>query len=205
MKLIVKLNLALLLLLLLVACDNSGGNSLAFLRPNEVILAFGDSLTVGVGTRPELSYPAQLSRLISRKVVNGGKSGEVSAAGARRLPALLDRVEPDLLLICHGGNDIIQKLDREKLRINLRHMVEAARQRGIMVVMVAVPQLGFGLQEVKLYRELTTEMQIPLLSGSLAELLGDNQYKSDPIHLNDKGYRKLAEDVADLLSEKGAI
>ncbi len=200
----IKTLIFVLLLLSLVACDN-GGNSLTFMRPNDVTLAFGDSLTVGVGTRPDLSYPAQLSRLISRKVVNGGVSGEVSAAGVSRLPALLDKEDPELLLICHGGNDILQKLDREKLRTNLRRMYEAANQRGIKVVMIAVPQLGFGLQEVPIYRELATELSIPLLSGTLKGLLSESQYKSDPIHLNDKGYRKLAEAIADLLAEKGAI
>ena len=203
MKLIIKLSL-IFLLLPLVACDD-GGNSLTFMRPNDVTLAFGDSLTVGVGARPELSYPAQLSKLIGRKVVNGGKSGEVSADGATRLPALLDKVKPELLVICHGGNDILRKLDREQLRTNLRRMYEAANQRGIKVVMVAVPQLGFGLQDVGLYRELATELGIPLVPDRLRALLVDNQYKSDPIHLNDKGYRLLAEAIADLLSERGAI
>ncbi len=203
MKLITKLSL-IFLLSLLVACEDSG-NSLTFMRPNDVTLAFGDSLTVGVGARPELSYPAQLSKLIARKVVNGGKSGEVSADGATRLPALLDKVKPELLILCHGGNDILQKLDREQLRANLRKMYEAANQRGIKVVMVAVPQLGFGLQDVALYRELATELGIPLVPDRLRALLVDNQYKSDPIHLNDRGYRLLAEAVADLLSKHGAI
>ncbi len=203
MKLITKLSL-IFLLSLLVACDD-GGNSLTFMRPNDVTLAFGDSLTVGVGARPELSYPAQLSKLIARKVVNGGKSGEVSADGAIRLPALLDKVKPELLVLCHGGNDILQKLDREQLRTNLRRMYEAANQRGIKVIMIAVPQLGFGLQDVGLYRELATELDIPLVPDRLRALLVDKQYKSDPIHLNDKGYRMLAEAVADLLAEKGAI
>ncbi|MCK4503513.1 MAG: arylesterase [Desulfuromonadales bacterium] len=203
MKLITKLSLV-ILLLLLVACDNSG-NSLSFMRPNDVTLAFGDSLTVGVGTRPELSYPAQLSRLISRKVVNGGISGETSAEGASRLPALLDKVEPELLLICHGGNDILQKLDREQLRTNLRRMYEAANQRGVKVILIAVPQFGLSLKDVALYQELATELDIPLVSGILTGLLANSQYRSDDIHLNDKGYRMLAEAIADLLAERGAI
>ncbi len=193
------------LLLLLAACDN-GGNSLSFMRPNDVTLAFGDSLTVGVGARPEMSYPAQLARLMSRKVINGGKSGEVSAAGTTRLIAMLDKVEPELLILCHGGNDILRKLDRGQLKANLRLMYEAANQRGIDVVMVAVPSLGLtGITDIDLYKDLADELQIPLVSGLLAELLSDKQYTSDLIHLNDNGYRKLAEGVADLLLERGAI
>ncbi|MFK5926870.1 MAG: GDSL-type esterase/lipase family protein [Desulfuromusa sp.] len=204
MKSFMTLVCSLLIFLLLVACDK-GTSPLSFLRPNDVVVAFGDSLTSGVGARPELSYPAQLNRLIGRKVVNAGISGEVSAEGVKRLPGLLDKHEPELLIICHGGNDIIHKLDRQQLRTNLRLMYEAAHQREIKVVMIAVPQLGFGLEEVKLYQELADELQIPILKGTLKELLADNQYKSDPIHLNAQGYQKLAEAVADLLAENGAL
>ncbi|MDX2495498.1 MAG: GDSL-type esterase/lipase family protein [Desulfuromusa sp.] len=204
MKQFTKMIFALLLLLLLSSCDN-GDSGLTPLRPNDVILAFGDSLTSGVGARPELSYPAQLNRLLSRKVLNAGVPGEVSAEGARRLPALLDQRKPELLIIFHGGNDILRKLDRGELRANLRRMYEAANQRKIDVIMIAVPQLGLGLQDVPLYQELADELQIPLVQGSLRELLADNQYKSDPIHLNGEGYGKLAEAVADLLAENGAL
>ncbi|MDA3903499.1 MAG: GDSL-type esterase/lipase family protein [Desulfuromusa sp.] len=205
MKIFMKLNFLLLLLTLLISCDNTDNGRLTALRPNDVLLAFGDSLTSGVGARPELGYPAQLNRLLSRKVVNAGVPGEISAEGARRLPGLLDQHKPELLIICHGGNDILRKLDREELRTNLRRMYEAANQRDVKVVLIAVPQLGFGLEDVKLYQELAEELKIPILQGTLAELLANNQYKSDPIHLNGQGYGRLAEAVADLLAENGAL
>ena len=204
MKIFKKLGFTLLLMLLLTSCD-SDDQKLTTLRPNDIILAFGDSLTSGVGTRPELSYPVHLSRFLARKVVNAGEPGEVSAEGARRLPGLLDQIKPELVIICHGGNDILRKLDREELRINLRRMYEAANQRDIDVIMIAVPQLGFGLEDINLYQELADELQIPLLQGALGKLLANNQFKSDPIHLNGQGYRKLAEAVADLLAENGAL
>lgn len=204
MKILKKIIFPLLLLLLLSSCDN-GDRVLTVLRPNDVILAFGDSLTSGVGAQSNLSYPAQLNRFLSRKVVNAGIPGEVSAEGLIRLPGLLDQVEPALLIICHGGNDILRKLDRGKLRANLQGMYEAAQQRKIEVIMIAVPQLGLGFHDVPLYQELATEFEIPLLQGTLGALLEDQQFKSDPVHLNGQGYRKLAEAVADLLSENGAL
>lgn len=204
MKIFKKLVFTLLLMTLLTSCD-SDDQKLTTLRPNDILLAFGDSLTLGVGTRPELSYPVHLSRFLARKVVNAGVSGEVSAEGARRLPGLLDQIKPELLIICHGGNDILRKLDREELRTNLRRMYEAANQRDIDVIMIAVPHLGLGLEDVDLYQELAAELQIPLLPEALGKLLAHNQYKSDPIHLNGLGYRKLAEAVADLLAENGAL
>ena len=204
MKIFTKMIFALLLLLLLSSCDNSG-SPLTFLRPNDVLLAFGDSLTSGVGVRPEYSYPGQLNGFLSRKVLNAGVPGEISSEGLARLPGLLDKVEPALLIICHGGNDILRKLDRGELRANLRGMYEAAKQRKIEVVMIAVPELGLGLHDVPLYQELANELQIPLVQGILGKLLADKQYKSDTVHLNSKGYRKLAEAVADLLAANGAL
>lgn len=204
MRFLPKIFFVLLSFLLLVACDNKQ-EGLTELRPNDVILAFGDSLTSGVGTRPELSYPSQLGTLLGRTVINAGVPGEISAKGLIRLPGVLDKVEPDLLVLCHGGNDILQKLNRDQLQANLRGMVAEAKQRGIEVVMIAVPQLGFGLQDVPLYQNLADELKIPLVSEALRQLLSEQQYKSDPVHLNAQGYRKLAEAVADVLAANGAL
>ena len=204
MKKLVGLLIGVLLLSGLWACDNKQ-QYLTPLRPNDVILAFGDSLTKGVGAAPELSYPAQLSRLIARKVINAGISGETSGEGARRLPGLLDDVKPELVIICEGGNDILRKQDRGQLLENLRRMYEAAHQRDIQVVMIAVPQMGLLAKDLELYRELADELKFPLLEDRLGELLFDRTYKSDAVHLNAQGYRKLAEAVADLLKSRGAI
>jgi lysophospholipase L1-like esterase len=193
-----------MLLLVLVGCDG-GGMSVPPLRPNSTILAFGDSLTFGTGAAPELSYPAQLERLITINVVNAGVPGEISVEGARRLPALLDEYEPDLLLLCHGGNDILRKLDRAQLRENLLRMYEAADQRGVKVMLIAVPQPGLLLNDAGFYQQLADELKIPLVADVLSGILKDNQYKSDPVHPNGAGYRKLAEAVAERLKGLGAF
>lgn len=194
---------ALCLLLFLSACED--GRKLDYLRPNDVIVAFGDSLTQGVGAPETMSYPAELRRLLGRRVVNAGLSGETSLEGARRLPGVLDEYEPELLVLCHGGNDILRKLDRQALRDNLLRMIEAARQREIEVVLIAVPQLGFGLSDVPLYSELAGQQGIPVLEDKLAELLGDQQMRSDAVHLNAQGYEALAQAVAELLKKNGAL
>ena len=191
------------ILLMLFGCDQPEAQPR--LRPDAVILAFGDSLTQGVGTRPELSYPNQLSRLIGRPVVNAGKSGEVSAAGLERLPQLLEETRPALVLICHGGNDLLRQLDRQALQDNLRRMIDAARQSGAAVVLIAVPQPGLLLEDAPLYREVAAETEALLLDKKLGSLLKERQYKSDSVHLNGQGYRRLAEAVADFLQQQGML
>lgn len=195
--------LLLVLLGLLTACENPAG--LNPLRPNDRILAFGDSLTAGTGADANTSYTAYLNRLIGRNIINAGIPGEVSADGARRLPGLLDNHKPHLVIIMHGGNDLLQRRDEQQLKENLRYMYEAANQRRVQVVLIAVPKPGLILQDAPVYKELATELNIPLLEGSLAELMKNNAYKSDAAHLNSAGYEALARKIADFLKQKGAI
>ena len=191
------------LMLLLMACDR--GQIFHRLRPSSVILAFGDSLTYGTGAKEGFSYPEQLKTLIARNVHNAGVPGEVSAEGASRLPGVLDEVEPDLVILCHGGNDMLRKLGKQQLKANLRRMFEAVNQRGIPMVMIAVPRPGLLLSDADVYEELSKELNIPLVEDVIGKLLSDRQFKSDRVHLNEDGYQKLAEAVADLLMELRVI
>lgn len=193
----------LLSILLLSACDS--GQIFHKLRPNSVILTFGDSLTYGTGADPGLSYPEQLKRLIARKVTSAGVPGELSADGLRRLPGVLDEVDPDLVILCLGGNDLLQRLDQQQLKNNLRLMFEAINQRGIPMIMIAVPQPNLLLSDPPLYKELAEELNIPLVEGVVGKILRDSELRSDQVHPNAAGYRKLAEAVADLLFKMSVI
>lgn len=95
------------LLLLIAACD--AGDRLQPLTKNAVILAFGDSLTHGTGASIEQAYPQKLQAMLSRTVINAGVPGEISQTGLKRLPGLLKKYQPELLILCHGGNDILRK------------------------------------------------------------------------------------------------
>src|SRR5688572_4534945 len=114
--------LSFLLALALAACGGSTPK-IGKLPADAVLLAFGDSLTFGTGASPDESYPAQLERIIGRKVVNAGVPGELSARGLERLPAVLDEVRPAVLLLCHGSNDFLQRLDDARAAENVRAMV----------------------------------------------------------------------------------
>jgi acyl-CoA thioesterase-1 len=175
------------------------------LAPDAVILAFGDSLTHGTGARDYQSYPAVLGERTGRTVVNAGVPGEETDKGLRRLPGLLDRYRPDLLILCHGGNDILRKRDIAVTQANLRAMIRIARERNIPVVMIAVPNVGLFLSPADFYEDVAVEMQVPLEDGILADLLGDNRFKSDHVHPNAAGYARLAEAVQTLLTEHGAL
>ncbi len=195
---------ALIGLALLSACGESVP-ALPRLAPDAVVLAFGDSLTHGTGAERHESYPAVLSELIGRQVINAGRPGELSEAGLKRLSALLDRHQPALLILCHGGNDLLRRQSSIQAEENLRQMVFMAKARGIPVVLIGVPAPGLWLSAADHYQKIATDLRLPYQGEVLPEILGENGLKSDMIHPNREGYRIMAASVAALLREAGAI
>ena len=231
-----KKSLIFLLLMIVVVTGLpvcASGAGLPLLAKDAVILAFGDSLTFGTGAPPRESYPAVLERLVGRRVVNEGVPAEISGEGLERLPEVLKREKPALLILCHGANDLLRFLDKGQADANIRAMIRLAREKGTATVLIAVPlpgialspeplyleivtekgaavriavpSLGITLSPDPLYREIATEMGLPLEENALTAILSDSTLLSDPIHPNAAGYRQLAESIASLLKKSGAV
>ncbi len=175
------------------------------LSSGATVLAFGDSLTFGTGANPNESYPAQLQGLIGRKVIGAGVPGEISEDGLARLPGVLDETQPKLLILCHGGNDFLRKLDETKTIANVRAMIRLAQSRGIAVLLVATPKPSLLPAPPEFYADLAKELQIPIEKAVLKDILGDNSLKSDLVHPNATGYRMMAEAIAKLMKKAGAV
>lgn len=193
------------LIFLLIACSEPAP-TLPQLPNNAVILAFGDSLTYGTGAADGYDYPSVLSELISLEVINEGRPGEISQEGTERLPPLLDEYRPDLLILIHGGNDMIRKIPTDVTTEHLNAMITAAQQRNIGVILFGVPKPAlFLLSSAELYQSVAIQREIPADLTTLPELLSRNEFKSDPVHLNPAGYRILAENIKKLLEKSGAL
>ena len=175
------------------------------LSKDAIILAFGDSLTSGKGAPKQQAYPARLQSLISRTVINAGVPGEVSLSGLRRLPSLLKQHQPDLVIICHGGNDILRQSNLQLTRDHIQQMIDISQSHGAQVVLVGVPEFGLFLSSAAFYAELARENRLPIENSVLGEVLKKAAYKSDQIHPNAEGYAVIAERLADLLKDSDAI
>jgi len=181
--------------------DNFNEEEITSLPIDTKILAFGDSITQGYKVSQRDSYPFQLSNLLHVDVRNAGISAEVTQSGLKRLKNILETSTPDILLLCEGGNDILQKQDLKKTKNNLAKMIQLAQEKNIYVILIGVPKLGLlNLQTASLYQELADEFQIPL-DTSLEDILNDSSLKVDNIHPNKKGYKILSENLAILISE----
>lgn len=193
--------------LLLTACGRKSARTHAKIPEGSTVLALGDSLTFGYGANPGESYPAQLQKLTGWNIVNGGVSGDTSAQALSRLPALLAR-KPKLVIVGIGGNDFLRKVPEEQTRANIAKIIETVQKENIPAVLVGVPHITLGalfghLSDHPLYEDLSEEYGIPLFGGAWAEILGDNNLKSDQIHANGKGYRRFAEKLSDFLHAQG--
>ncbi len=191
--------------LLLGACSERAPR-LPPLSADAVILAFGDSLTWGSGAGHAQSYPAVLARLLGREVINAGIPGEISARARERLPGLLERYRPGLLVLCHGGNDLLRRLDPRALRNNLEAMILDARARDIPVVLLGVPEPAlFGLAPAGLYADLAAQHELVYEGEVIAVVESNRQLKSDRIHPNAEGYAHIARAVYRALQDSGAV
>ena len=188
----------------LAGCGNKVP-TVAKLASTDVVLAFGDSLTYGTGAKAEDSYPVVLGQLIGRTVVRSGVPGEQTAGGLERLPEVLDEHKPRLVIVCLGGNDMLRKGTPANIEANLRKILQVIKSRGLDAILIGVPTPTLIANPPDFYVNLAREFAIPYQGDIITSVLYKSDLKSDPIHPNAAGYRKVAEAVAKLMRDAGAI
>ncbi|MDB2562723.1 GDSL-type esterase/lipase family protein [Sulfurimonas sp.] len=167
-----------------------------------MILAFGDSLTYGFGAGSDFSYPKQMQNKTGLKIINAGINGEFSAEGLERLPMFLEH-KPELVILCHGGNDIINKLSTVELKENLLDMIQLIQDSGAKVLLIGVPNFGlFGFDTHEVYEEVADETNVLYEDEVLTSIQKDNSLKSDYVHPNKDGYEMMATRFIEVLKIK---
>jgi acyl-CoA thioesterase-1 len=169
------------------------------------IVAFGDSLTAGLGLTAAESYPALLQAKLDAdgykyEVVNAGVSGDTSAGGLRRLDWSLDG-NVRILILELGANDLLRGQPVAEMKKNLGEMIDRARARNVKVVlagMYAPTNTGPEYQrEVRdAFQSLAREHDvifIPFLLEQVGGIASLNQ--EDGIHPNAQGTRIVADTV----------
>ena len=121
------------------------------------VICFGDSLTYGTGAGKGMDYPAQLSKLIDRPVMNAGVPGDTTARALRRLERDVISNSPDMVLITLGGNDLKNGVSTDAAFSNLKKIVDTIHRSGARVIIGGIEfpfrDRGFG----KGYRELAEQ------------------------------------------------
>lgn len=162
---------------------------------NPRIVAFGDSLTYGVGAERGQGYPDLLSQRLGRPVINAGYPGDTTGDGLARLENDVLAHQPGIVIICLGGNDYLQRLDLDRAFENLRAMISRIQAGGAMVVLLGLdglmPFSGIGGEFKALARE-TGAVFVPDILGGI---LDDKSLMADNIHPNAAGYRIMTDRV----------
>ena len=176
------------------------------LNSTDKILAFGDSITYGYGESENKNYPYLLSQSTNIQVINAGLNGDTSQEGLERLPALLEDSSIKLILLCFGGNDILQKVPLEKLKSNLKKMIQVAKKKNVDVILISVPKISsLGLSSLALYSTVADEENIEIMDDVLVHVLSRSSLKSDYIHPNAKGYKYMADEIHEYLKSENWI
>ncbi|MEO1751184.1 arylesterase [Thiofaba sp. EF100] len=173
-------------------------------RATDVLLIVGDSLSAGYGVNREQAWPSLLQKRLHDagldvRVVNASISGETSASGRARLPALLERHRPRWAVVELGANDGLRGLALDALRANLKAMLERAHAAGAVPILAGMrlpPNYGsiYTTEFAAIYAGLGREyVTIPFLLDGVAGQPQLNQ--PDGIHPNAEGHRLILENV----------
>lgn len=172
----------------------------------ENILVFGDSLSAGYGLAAGEAWPALLQEKLRREkfaqtVTNASISGETTAGGKSRLPALLARERPAVVVLALGANDGLRGLSLTQTRANLETMVRAVKAAGARVLLVGMqlpPNYGpdytreFNALFAKVARQEKTAL-LPFLLEPVA--LDDGAFQADRLHPTAAAQPKILEHV----------
>ncbi len=208
--------IALLLLIFAGCSDQSNPQSLPSSAPTvepkqrPKIVAFGDSLTAGLGLTATETYPAKLQTMLDKagfeyEVVNAGVSGDTSTGGLRRMDWVLDE-HVQIVVLELGANDILRGVPIILMKQNLGKMIETMQSRGITIVlagMEAPTNSGpeYRKEVLEAYRELADKYQTPFIPFFLEGVVqSEKLIQEDLSHPNPEGAKILAKTVFDTLT-----
>ena len=170
------------------------------------VLIVGDSISAGFGLDTRYGWASLLQTRLRQegfddKVVNASISGDTSAGGQARLPALLAAHKPAVVVLELGGNDGLRGQPPAQLRQNLASMVDQSRQAGAKVLLLGMqlpPNYGvrYTTAFAKVYEELAKDKQVALVPfflegvGGVPELM-----QADGIHPAQGAQQRLLENA----------
>ena len=173
------------------------------------IVAFGDSLTAGLGVAAEQAYPAQLQRRLDEqslryRVVNAGVSGDTTAGGLRRVDWVL-KSRPDFVILELGANDGLRGLKLEETKANLERIIRRCQEASVTVILAGMKlPPNYGREYTNgfeaMYPALAKQHRLTLIPFFLDGVAGSASLnQADGIHPTSEGYRIIADKVLEIV------
>ncbi len=165
-----------------------------------IIVALGDSLTLGVGaSTPDNGYLGVLERRLGITIVNRGVSGNTTADALARIDTDIIPLHSDIVIILLGGNDYLKKIPQEETFANLSQIIKKVQSQGAVVLLLGVRG---GLLHDKFnadFQTLARSTGSLYVANVLDGVFGNAKLMSDEVHPNDAGYMKIADKIAPIL------
>lgn len=170
------------------------------------IVVLGDSLSAAHGILPEEGWVALLQTQLQQEkfkyqVINASISGDTTAGGAARLPALLDKYQPAIVILELGANDGLRGLPLDVMESNLNQMIQQSKSQGAKVLLIGMrlpPNYGpaYTKQFQATYAKLAQEDKIALLPF-LLDGVGDNKalFQEDGLHPTAAAQSRILDNV----------
>jgi len=173
-----------------------------------VIVAFGDGITAGEGAPAGMDYPSRLSDMLGVEVINAGVGGERTVDALRRLPGVLKRYHPDIVILEEGMTDVLTGRKRSKIKEHLKKMAEMIRHSGAKTVIIGIPDMDLIdlmiASDIGLYEEVANETGSSYIPNVIGPVLKDESLKSSESFPNGEGYRNIAEKIYQYFQENGS-
>ena len=176
------------------------------------LLVLGDSLSAEYGLPRGTGWVTLLGNQLRKEgsswqITNASISGETTAGGLARLPALLQQHKPDAVLVELGGNDGLRGFAIDTIKSNLSQIITLVQQHNAMPVLMQIripPNYGprYGQQFSNIYPQLAETHQITLWPFFMDDIAVNSELMlQDGIHPNSKAQPLISEFVGKLLAE----
>lgn len=171
------------------------------------LLILGDSLSAAYGLQQQQGWVHLLQQNTQWQLINASISGETTAGGMARLPALLEQHQPDAVLIELGGNDGLRGFAVDSVKSNLNEIITLVKQHTATPILMQIripPNYGprYGQQFSAIYPQLAKNHEITLWPFFMEEIaLKQELMQGDGIHPNSEAQPLISDFVGKLLKE----
>ncbi len=170
------------------------------------LLVLGDSLSAAYGIDESEGWVQLMAEKLEaegypHRVINASVSGETSEGGLNRLPKLLERHQPEWVLLELGGNDGLRGYPIGQLEENLTRAIERIRASGARVILLGMqipPNYGsrYAGQFADLFPTLAEDLDLPFVVFMLEGVATNDRYmQGDGIHPNAKAQPLILDNV----------
>jgi acyl-CoA thioesterase-1 len=195
----------LLAAVLALACTAAPGCNDSPTAPSAVaVVAFGDSITAGVGTTGDNDYVSRLADRTGVAIINAGRSGDTTASALARIDSAVLARDADIVIVFLGGNDLLQGVPVQQRITTITSIVQQIRADGAAVILVGVGSGAIDPFEGAL-AGIASQTSSTFVPAVLDGIFGVSSLMADLIHPNNAGHAIIADRIEPALRAALAV